>query len=69
MGIVTRGDLVLYMSLVFFWGIVMELKLKKLPFRSICGSALAVLLSLPAIFLNFFPSMAPAPVRSGAVRI
>ena len=54
LGIVTRGDLVLYMSLVFFWGIVMELKLKKLPFRSICGSALAVLLSLPAIFLNWY---------------
>jgi len=54
LGIVTRGDLVLYMSLLFFWGIVMELKLKKLPFRSICGSVLAVLLALPAIILNWY---------------
>lgn len=54
LGIVTRGDLVLYMSLLFFWGIVMELKLKKLPYRSICSSVLAVLLALPAIVLNWY---------------
>lgn len=54
LGIVTRGDLVLYMSLLFFWGIVMELKLKKLPYRSICSSVLAILLALPAIILNWY---------------
>lgn len=54
LGIVTRGDMVLFMSLLFFWGIVMELKLKKLPFRSICSSVLAVLLALPAIVLNWY---------------
>lgn len=54
LGIVTRGDLVLIMALLFFWGIVLELKLKKIPWRSILGSILALLLALPAIVLNWY---------------
>ena len=54
LGIVTRGDLVLIMSLVFFWGIVMELELKGFPWRSLAGSILAVMLALPAIVLNWY---------------
>lgn len=53
-GIVTRGDLVLVMLVLFFWGIVMELKLKKFPLRSICSSVLAVVLTLPAVILNWY---------------
>ena len=49
-----RGDLVLIMTLLFFWGIVLELKLKKIPWRSILGSILALLLALPAIVLNWY---------------
>lgn len=54
LGIVTRGDLVLIMSLLFFWGIVLELKLKKFPWRSVLGSILALMLALPAIVLNWY---------------
>ena len=54
LGVVTRGDLVLFMSLLFFWGIVMELKLKKFPLRSLVSSVLAVVLTLPALVLNWY---------------
>lgn len=54
LGIVTRGDLVLLMSLLFFWGIVMELKRKTFPLRSVCGAVLAVILALPAVVLNWY---------------
>ena len=54
LGIVTRGDLVLIMTLLFFWGIVLELKLKKFPWRSVLGSIPAVMLTLPAIVLNWY---------------
>ena len=53
-GFVTRGDLVLFMLLLLFWGIVMELKLKKFPLRSICSSVVAVVLALPAVILNWY---------------
>lgn len=54
LGMVTRGDLVLVMSLLFFWGIVMEWKLKRFPFRSAVGSILALALSMPSIVLNWY---------------
>ena len=54
LGIVTRGDLVLIMTLLFFWGIVLELKLKKFPWRSVLGSILAVMLTLPSIVINWY---------------
>lgn len=54
LGIVTRGDLVLIMALLFFWGIVLELKLKKFPWRSVLGSILALILALPSIVLNWY---------------
>ena len=54
LGVVTRGDLVLYMSLVFFWGIVLEMKLKSFPWRSLAGSAVLLAFSLPAIVLNWY---------------
>ncbi len=54
LGIVTRGDLVLFMSLVFLWGIVLELKLKSFPWRSLISCAAAMTVSFPAIFLNWY---------------
>ena len=64
LGIVTRGDLVLFMSLVFFWGIVLELQLKKFPWRSVVGSILAAGLALPAITLNwYFAGVAVPEIR------
>jgi len=54
LGVVTRGDLVLFMSLLFFCGIVLELKLKKIPWKSVLGSILAFMLALPAILLNWY---------------
>ena len=54
LGTVTRGDLVLYMLPIFFWGIVMDLKSKSFPWRSLAGSAAALAFSLPAIILNWY---------------
>jgi len=61
LGIVTRGDLVLYMSLVFFWGIIMELKLKAFPWRSLIGCAALALMSFPAVFLNWYVAGVAVP--------
>ena len=54
LGMITRGDLVLNMLLLFFWGIVMEWKLKKIPYRSIASAFLALVLAMPSIVLNWY---------------
>ena len=60
-GMITRGDMVLFMALLFFWGIVMELQLKKIPYRSICGGILTVVLALPAVVLNWYVAGVAVP--------
>ena len=64
LGIVTRGDLVLFMSLIFFWGIIMELDLKKFPWRSAAAGVLATALAMPCIILNwYFAGVAVPEIR------
>lgn len=64
LGIVTRGDLVLFMSLIFLWGITMEMKLKSFPWRGLCACILTVLLVMPSILLNwYFAGVAVPEIR------
>ena len=64
LGIVTRGDLVLFMSLVFLWGITMEMKLKSFPWRGLSAGMLTVVLAMPAIILNwYFAGVAVPEIR------
>ena len=51
-GILARGDLVIFMSLLFFWGIVLEYALKRFPWRSLAACFLILLLCLPAVLLH-----------------
>ncbi|MBO4649442.1 MAG: glycosyltransferase family 39 protein [Lentisphaeria bacterium] len=53
LGVVTRGDMVLFMVLLFFWGQVLELKLKGFPWRSLAGGLLAAVLTMPSTLLNW----------------
>jgi len=53
LGMITRGDMVLLMTLLFFWGVLLEFKLKKFPWRSLAGGLLAAGLTLPSILLNW----------------
>lgn len=53
LGVITRGDMVLFMVLLFFWGLVLEFKLKGFPWRSLAGGLLAAGLTLPVILLNW----------------
>ena len=53
LGVITRGDMVLFMVLLFFWAMVLEFKLKGFPWRSLAGGLLAAALTLPVILLNW----------------
>ena len=64
LGIVTRGDLMLFMSLILLWGISMEMKLKGFPWRGLSACILSVMLTLPAILLNwYFAGVAVPEIR------
>ena len=64
LGIVTRGDLVLFMSLIFLWGSTMEMQLKRFPWRGLCSCFLAVDVAMPAILLNwYFAGVAVPEIR------
>ncbi len=66
-GVLTRGDLVLFMSVLFFWGIVLEYALSRFPWRSLCGMILAFLLCLPSILLHEWAVGAAVPEMRFAV--
>ena len=51
-GIITRGDMILYMGILFFWGMVMELKISRIPYRSFASSVIAACLTIPSIITN-----------------
>ena len=53
LGIITRGDLSPFMGLLFFWGMVLELNRKCFPLRSLAGAGLAILITLPSIWINY----------------
>ena len=61
LGMVTRGDLVLFMSLVLLWSIVLELKLSGFPWRSLIGGIAASVFALPAIILNWYVAGVAVP--------
>ena len=64
LGIVTRGDLVLFMSLILLWGITMEMKLKGFPRRGLSACILSVVLAMPSILLNwYFAGVAVPEIR------
>lgn len=67
-GILTRGDLLGFMTALFFWGIVLEYALlPRFPWRSLCGAALAFILCLPAILLHEWTVGAAVPEMRFAV--
>ncbi len=66
-GVLTRGDLVVFMSALFFWGLVLEYALNRFPGRSLAGSLLAFALCLPSIFLHEWTVGAAVPEMRFAV--
>lgn len=53
LAVLTRVDMILYAAVVTFFVIRLDVGTKKLPFRSFCTCATALLLSLPAYILNW----------------